>query len=147
MPYDHRTVEPGWQARWRESGLHRTALDPRRPTFYALDMFPYLSGASLHVGHCEGYTATDIATRWKRMQGWNVLHPMGWDAFGLPAENYAIRTGVHPCITTEEAIATLRRQIDSAPVWRGSRCTPMSPCPLTPASNSSTSAATCCAHP
>ena len=113
MPYDHRTVEPRWQARWREAGLHRTGYDPKRPKFYALDMFPYPSGAGLHVGHCEGYTATDILTRWKRMQGWNVLHPMGWDAFGLPAENYAIRTGVHPRITTGQAIATFRRQIDS----------------------------------
>jgi leucyl-tRNA synthetase len=113
MGYEHRTVEPKWQARWRESGLHRTTYDPKRPKFYALDMFPYPSGAGLHVGHCEGYTATDIITRWKRMQGFNVLHPMGWDAFGLPAENYAIKTGIHPRITTEEAIATFRRQIDS----------------------------------
>jgi leucyl-tRNA synthetase len=76
-------------------------------------MFPYPSGSGLHVGHCEGYTATDIVTRWKRMQGWNVLHPMGWDAFGLPAENYAIKTGIHPRITAGEAIANFRRQIDS----------------------------------
>ena len=76
-------------------------------------MFPYPSGAGLHVGHCEGYTATDIITRWKRMQGFNVLHPMGWDAFGLPAENYAIKTGIHPRVTTEKAIANFRRQIDS----------------------------------
>ena len=76
-------------------------------------MFPYPSGAGLHVGHCEGYTATDIITRWKRMQGFDVLHPMGWDAFGLPAENYAIKTGIHPKITTEKAVANFRRQIDS----------------------------------
>jgi leucyl-tRNA synthetase len=113
MPYEHRSIEPKWQARWRESGLHRTTFDPQRPKFYALDMFPYPSGSGLHVGHCEGYTATDIITRWKRMQGWNVLHPMGWDAFGLPAENYAIKTGIHPRITTEAAIANFRRQIDS----------------------------------
>jgi leucyl-tRNA synthetase len=112
MPYDHRTVEPKWQARWREAGLHRTVYDTAKPKFYALDMFPYPSGSGLHVGHCEGYTATDIITRWKRMQGWNVLHPMGWDAFGLPAENYAIKTGVHPRLTTEQAIANFRRQID-----------------------------------
>ena len=113
MPYDHRSVEPKWQARWREARLHQTTFDPKRPKFYALDMFPYPSGAGLHVGHCEGYTATDIITRWKRMQGWNVLHPMGWDAFGLPAENYAIKTGIHPRVTTEKAIANFRRQIDS----------------------------------
>jgi leucyl-tRNA synthetase len=113
MPYDHRLVEPKWQARWRAARLHQTTFDPSRPKFYALDMFPYPSGAGLHVGHCEGYTATDIITRWKRMQGWNVLHPMGWDAFGLPAENYAIKTGIHPRVTTEKAIANFRRQIDS----------------------------------
>ncbi|MEO8212158.1 MAG: leucine--tRNA ligase [Myxococcales bacterium] len=113
MPSDHQIVEAKWQARWKEAGLHKTTFDPSRPKFYALDMFPYPSGAGLHVGHCEGYTATDIITRWKRMQGWNVLHPMGWDAFGLPAENYAIKHGVHPRLTTEQAIATFRRQTDS----------------------------------
>ncbi len=107
------TVEPKWQARWSEAGLHRTTFDPKKPKFYALDMFPYPSGAGLHVGHCEGYTATDIITRWKRMQGFNVLHPMGWDAFGLPAENYAIKTGVHPRVTTAKAIANFRRQIEA----------------------------------
>jgi leucyl-tRNA synthetase len=112
MPYDHSTVEPKWQARWRESGLHKTPTDPAKPKFYALDMFPYPSGSGLHVGHCEGYTATDVITRWKRMQGFRVLHPMGWDAFGLPAENYAIKHGVHPSIVTAQAIANFRRQID-----------------------------------
>jgi len=113
MPYDHRTVEPRWQARWREAGLHKTPTDPKKPKFYALDMFPYPSGSGLHVGHCEGYTATDVITRWKRMQGFRVLHPMGWDAFGLPAENYAIKHGVHPRVTTAAAIANFRRQIDA----------------------------------
>jgi leucyl-tRNA synthetase len=113
MPYDHRTVEPKWQARWKEARLHRTPRAPGRPNYYALDMFPYPSGSGLHVGHCEGYTATDIITRWKRMQGWNVLHPMGWDAFGLPAENYAIKHGIHPAVITEQSIANFRRQIDS----------------------------------
>ncbi|HYI00671.1 leucine--tRNA ligase [Hyalangium sp.] len=113
MPYEHRTVEPKWQQRWKEARLHKTSFDPKKPKFYALDMFPYPSGAGLHVGHCEGYTATDILTRWKRMQGWNVLHPMGWDAFGLPAENYAIKTGIHPRVTTERAVSNFRRQIDS----------------------------------
>jgi leucyl-tRNA synthetase len=113
MPYDHHAVETKWQSRWRAANLHRTPNEAGRPSFYALDMFPYPSGAGLHVGHCEGYTATDIITRWKRMQGWNVLHPMGWDAFGLPAENYAIKHGVHPRVTTEQAIANFRRQIDA----------------------------------
>ncbi|MGB7568273.1 MAG: leucine--tRNA ligase [Chitinivibrionales bacterium] len=106
-------IEPKWQARWREARLHNTGFDPSKPKYYVLDMFPYPSGTGLHVGHCEGYTATDIIARWKRMQGFNVLHPMGWDAFGLPAENYAIKTGVHPRTTTEKAIANFRRQIDS----------------------------------
>jgi leucyl-tRNA synthetase len=113
MAYDHHAVETKWQSRWRDAGLHRTPTDPKRPRYYALDMFPYPSGAGLHVGHCEGYTATDIITRWKRMQGYAVLHPMGWDAFGLPAENYAIKHGVHPRITTDQAIANFRRQIDA----------------------------------
>jgi leucyl-tRNA synthetase len=113
MAYEHRTVEPKWQARWREAGLHKTPTDPAKPKFYALDMFPYPSGAGLHVGHCEGYTATDVITRWKRMSGFRVLHPMGWDAFGLPAENYAIKHGVHPRVTTAAAIANFRRQIDA----------------------------------
>jgi leucyl-tRNA synthetase len=113
VSYDHASVEAKWQARWRAAGLHRTTDDPDRPTYYVLDMFPYPSGSGLHVGHCEGYTATDIIARWKRMQGYNVLHPMGWDAFGLPAENFAIRTGIHPRITTGDAIRSFRRQIDA----------------------------------
>ncbi len=111
--YQPKEIEPKWQARWRESKLHATGTDPSKPKYYALDMFPYPSGSGLHVGHCEGYTATDIITRWKRMQGFNVLHPMGWDAFGLPAENFAIKTGIHPKTTTEKAIANFRRQIDA----------------------------------
>jgi leucyl-tRNA synthetase len=111
--YNHLDIEPKWQQIWRDAGLHRTVYSEEKPKFYALDMFPYPSGAGLHVGHCEGYTATDIITRWKRMQGYNVLHPMGWDAFGLPAENYAIKTGIHPRVTTEQAVANFRRQIDA----------------------------------
>ncbi|MDD5674928.1 MAG: class I tRNA ligase family protein, partial [Chitinivibrionales bacterium] len=111
--YRPEIIEPKWQARWKEAGLHKTNFSSDKPKFYALDMFPYPSGTGLHVGHCEGYTASDIITRFKRMQGYNVLHPMGWDAFGLPAENYAIKTGVHPRHTTEQAIANFRRQIDS----------------------------------
>jgi leucyl-tRNA synthetase len=111
--YEPAAIEAKWQKRWREAGIHKTVFDASKPKFYALDMFPYPSGSGLHVGHCEGYTATDIITRWKRMQGYAVLHPMGWDAFGLPAENYAIKTGIHPRVTTHEAIANFRRQIDS----------------------------------
>jgi leucyl-tRNA synthetase len=111
--YIPRDIETKWQNRWRDAKLHKTEYDPGKPKFYALDMFPYPSGSGLHVGHCEGYTATDIITRYKRMQGFNVLHPIGWDAFGLPAENYAIKTGIHPSITTEKSIANFRRQIDS----------------------------------
>ena len=110
-------IETRWQAHWDE---HRTFhspnpgeddFDPRQPKFYILDMFPYPSGAGLHVGHPEGYTATDIVSRYKRHRGFNVLHPMGWDAFGLPAEQYAIQTGIHPAITTQRAIDNFRRQL------------------------------------
>lgn len=111
--YDPLEIEPKWQNRWREEKLHKAVFDPSKPKYYALDMFPYPSGSGLHVGHCEGYTATDIITRFKRMQGWNVLHPMGWDAFGLPAENFAIKTGIHPRITTDKAIGNFKRQINS----------------------------------
>jgi len=113
MAYDHLTVEKKWQQKWREARLHETGKNPGKPKFYALDMFPYPSGSGLHVGHCEGYTATDIISRFKRMQGFHVLHPMGWDAFGLPAENYAIKTGVHPRETTAKAVANFKRQIES----------------------------------
>jgi leucyl-tRNA synthetase len=109
--YPFAEVEPRWQAYWEE---HRTfrADDPcPRPKYYCLDMYPYPSGAGLHVGHAEGYTATDIVSRYKRMRGFNVMHPTGWDAFGLPAEQYAIKTGVHPAITTAQNIANFRRQM------------------------------------
>ncbi|MDR0306956.1 MAG: leucine--tRNA ligase [Chitinispirillales bacterium] len=106
-------IEQKWQARWQEKNIHKMEFDPSKPKYYVLDMFPYPSGSGLHVGHCEGYTATDIIYRAKRMQGYNVLHPMGWDAFGLPAENFAIKTGVHPRVTTERAVASFKRQINS----------------------------------
>ncbi len=109
--YDHTTIEKKWQKRWEESGAFAAPQNPRDKKLYVLDMFPYPSGAGLHVGHVEGYTATDIYSRFKRMQGYSVLHPMGWDAFGLPAENYAIKTGIPPAQTTEAAIATFRQQI------------------------------------
>ncbi|OGW68256.1 MAG: leucine--tRNA ligase [Nitrospirae bacterium RIFCSPLOWO2_02_FULL_62_14] len=110
-PYDHQAIEAKWQAYWEQDRTFRASEDPARPKFYCLDMFPYPSGSGLHVGHLEGYTATDIVSRFKRMQGFNVLHPMGWDAFGLPAEQYAVKTGVHPAITTAENIATFKRQM------------------------------------
>src|ERR1700741_2423975 len=113
MPYDHRAIEPRWQGHWDEHRTFRAARRPGPQKFYILDMFPYPSGAGLHVGHPEGYTATDILARYKRAQGFNVLHPMGWDSFGLPAEQYAIKTGQHPRKTTEENIANFTRQIKS----------------------------------
>jgi leucyl-tRNA synthetase len=110
-PYDHQAIEAKWQAYWEQDRTFRVSEDSARPKFYCLDMFPYPSGSGLHVGHLEGYTATDIVSRYKRMRGFNVLHPMGWDAFGLPAEQYAVKTGVHPSITTAENIATFKRQM------------------------------------
>jgi leucyl-tRNA synthetase len=111
--YDHREVEPRWQAHWDEHRLFVAERHPDRPKRYILDMFPYPSGSGLHVGHPEGYTATDILCRFSRMRGFDVLHPMGWDAFGLPAEQHAIQTGTHPRDTTLENIATFKRQLKS----------------------------------
>ena len=109
--YDHRAIEAKWQQYWDQHRTFRVMEDPGKPKFYCLDMFPYPSGSGLHVGHLEGYTATDIVSRYKRMRGFNVLHPMGWDAFGLPAEQYAVKTGIHPAITTAQNIATFTRQM------------------------------------
>jgi leucyl-tRNA synthetase len=111
LPYDPRHVESKWQKYWDENQTFRVEMDKTKAKLYVLDMFPYPSGEGLHVGHPEGYTATDIFCRYKRMRGFNVLHPMGWDAFGLPAERYAVRTGVHPAITTKNNIDTFRGQI------------------------------------
>ena len=111
MAYPFTTIEPKWQAYWDEHHTFRTEPRSDKPKVYILDMYPYPSGAGLHVGHPEGYTATDIVARFKRMRGFHVLHPMGWDAFGLPAERYAMQTNIHPRITTERNIATFRRQI------------------------------------
>ncbi|MDX9757707.1 MAG: leucine--tRNA ligase [Bacteroidota bacterium] len=111
MRYPFREIEPRWQNYWEEQSTFKTAEDFSKPKYYVLDMFPYPSGAGLHVGHPEGYTATDIIARYKRMRGFNVLHPMGWDAFGLPAEQYAVKTGVHPAITTKQNVETFRRQL------------------------------------
>lgn len=113
MEYDHKKIEKKWQKIWQENKTFQTKIDESKPKFYILDMFPYPSGAGLHVGHVTGYTGTDIFARYKRQQGFNVLHPMGWDSFGLPAEQYAIRTGTHPAITTEANIKTYRRQLQS----------------------------------
>lgn len=109
--YDHRAIEVKWQQYWDQHGTFRVTNDLSKPKFYCLDMFPYPSGSGLHVGHLEGYTATDIVSRYKRMKGFNVLHPMGWDAFGLPAEQYAVKTGIHPAKTTADNIATFKRQM------------------------------------
>jgi leucyl-tRNA synthetase len=109
--YDHHAIEAKWQAYWELRRTFRVADDRAKPKFYCLDMFPYPSGSGLHVGHLEGYTATDIVSRYKRMRGFNVLHPMGWDAFGLPAEQYAVKTGIHPVVTTAENIATFKQQM------------------------------------
>ncbi|AXK20710.1 leucine--tRNA ligase [Bacillus toyonensis] len=111
MSFNHQEIEKKWQGYWEENKTFRTPDETEKPKFYALDMFPYPSGAGLHVGHPEGYTATDILSRMKRMQGYNVLHPMGWDAFGLPAEQYALDTGNSPAEFTELNINTFRNQI------------------------------------
>lgn len=113
MKYDHQKIEIKWQKYWQEHQTYRTPNDSPKPKYYVLDMFPYPSGSGLHVGHVEGYTATDILARYKRAKGYNVLHPMGWDSFGLPAEQYAIRTGTHPAISTKENIDNFRRQLRS----------------------------------
>ena len=112
MEYNFNEIEPKWQKYWREQGVYRCSNDSDRPHFYVLDMFPYPSGAGLHVGHPLGYIASDIFARYKRLCGFNVLHPMGYDAYGLPAEQYAIQTGQHPAITTEKNIARYREQLD-----------------------------------
>ncbi len=113
MRYDHRAIEKKWQDRWEAGKVFEVKEEAGKKKSYILDMFPYPSGAGLHVGHPEGYTATDIVARKRRMEGENVLHPMGWDAFGLPAENYAIKTGVHPAESTAKNIETFRKQLKS----------------------------------
>lgn len=112
MEYNFKEVEARWQKYWREHGTYRVEADASKPKFYVLDMFPYPSGAGLHVGHPLGYIASDIYSRYKRLKGFNVLHPMGYDAYGLPAEQYAIQTGQHPAVTTEKNIARYREQLD-----------------------------------
>jgi leucyl-tRNA synthetase len=112
MEYNFREIEQKWQAYWKKNSTYKTEIDQNKPKYYVLDMFPYPSGAGLHVGHPLGYIASDIFSRYKRLQGFNVLHPMGYDAFGLPAEQYAIQTGQHPAVTTKKNIARYREQLD-----------------------------------
>ncbi|MDP2736587.1 MAG: leucine--tRNA ligase, partial [bacterium] len=109
--YNHKKIEPKWQKHWDKEKLYKTSESSDKSKFYILDMFPYPSGVGLHVGHPKGYIATDIFARAKMMQGFNVLHPMGWDAFGLPAENYAIQNKIHPRVATEDNIKTFKKQL------------------------------------
>lgn len=113
MKYHHQNIESKWQRHWGEKKTFKAEVEAGKPKYYVLDMFPYPSGSGLHVGHVEGYTATDIMARYKRMKGYNVLHPMGWDSFGLPAEQYAVRTGTHPAETTKKNIDNFRRQLQA----------------------------------
>ena len=112
MEYDFKAIEAKWRATWNEKGTYRAEEVADKPKYYVLDMFPYPSGAGLHVGHPLGYIASDVIARYKRQCGFNVLHPQGYDSFGLPAEQYAIQTGQHPAITTERNIARYRSQLD-----------------------------------
>ena len=112
MEYNFREIEQKWQAYWKNNSTYKTDIDQNKPKYYVLDMFPYPSGAGLHVGHPLGYIASDIFSRYKRLKGFNVLHPMGYDAYGLPAEQYAIQTGQHPAVTTKKNIARYREQLD-----------------------------------
>ncbi|HMR19925.1 MAG TPA: class I tRNA ligase family protein, partial [Sphingobacterium sp.] len=113
MDYNHKNIEKKWQKFWAENQTYKTSESTDKPKYYVLDMFPYPSGAGLHVGHPLGYIASDIFSRYKRLKGFNVLHPMGYDSFGLPAEQYAIQTGQHPAITTEANINRYREQLDN----------------------------------
>jgi len=112
--YVPRNIEEKWQEKWEKDRIYKASDTSKKPKYYCLDMFPYPSGDGLHVGHFKGYCATDVISRYLRMKGFNVLHPMGWDAFGLPAENYAIKTGVHPQITTQKAISKIKKQMQMA---------------------------------
>jgi leucyl-tRNA synthetase len=113
MEYDFSRIEKDWQRKWKESQVYKVSYDPAKPKCYVLDMFPYPSGAGLHVGHPLGYIASDVYSRYKRLKGFNVLHPMGFDSFGLPAEQYALDTGQHPAVTTQKNIATFKSQLDN----------------------------------
>ncbi len=113
MEYNFRSIEKKWQQQWKDAEVYKVSNTSDKPKFYVLDMFPYPSGAGLHVGHPLGYIASDIYARYKRLKGFNVLHPMGYDSFGLPAEQYALETGQHPAVTTENNIKTFRQQLDN----------------------------------
>ena len=113
MAYPHLEIDEKWQKKWEAQKAFKASLDHKKPKYYALDMFPYPSGAGLHVGHLASYTPTDVISRYKRSKGFNVLHPIGYDAFGLPAEQYAIQTGIHPALSTQKAIDNFRRQLKS----------------------------------
>jgi leucyl-tRNA synthetase len=113
LEYRFRDIEQKWQQKWKEDEVYKVSNDSSRPKYYVLDMFPYPSGAGLHVGHPLGYIASDIYARYKRLRGFNVLHPMGFDAFGLPAEQYAIDHGIHPAASTEQNIEIFRKQLDN----------------------------------
>lgn len=114
MEYNFREIESKWQGEWKKRETYKTAIHPTKPKYYVLDMFPYPSGAGLHVGHPLGYIASDIVARYKSLKGFNVLHPMGYDAFGLPAEQYAIQTGQHPKVTTEKILPGI---VSSSTKW------------------------------
>ena len=112
MEYNFNNIEKKWQERWRAEGTYRVTEDSSKEKFYVLDMFPYPSGAGLHVGHPLGYIASDVYARYMRHKGYNVLHPMGYDSFGIPTEQYAIETGIHPAVATDENVARYRQQLD-----------------------------------
>ena len=109
--YPFTEIEKKWQKFWQDNSIYKISDDKSKPKYYILDMFPYPSGAGLHIGHPEGYTATDIVGRYKRMKGFNVLHPMGFDAFGLPTERYCMQTGIHPVEATNKNINSIRRNV------------------------------------
>ena len=112
MEYNFNSIEQKWQERWSADGTYCVSEDPTKEKFYVLDMFPYPSGVGLHVGHPLGYIASDIYARYMRHKGYNVLHPMGYDSFGIPTEQYAIETGIHPALATDENVARYRKQLD-----------------------------------